>query len=132
MASFIYISKRYTATQEQIISDYFNSKGTDKDSLIELRTSNVSKIIKLLRAGDKLYLANFSYIGDSLTEIYFYLKNLYNKNVTVIQCKDGKAIDEKTLWCIRIAMEAEKESIEEWIEKMRKNWLEKRRMEKGG
>jgi DNA invertase Pin-like site-specific DNA recombinase len=68
-------------------------------------------------ANDKIYISELSRLGRSMTDLFYIINYLCDKGVTVIQCKDGTIIENKSiggkalLFALSLAAEIEVQNI---------------------
>lgn len=92
------------AQQQQTIYDYFARMGISQDAITAIYKEKVSGLVKhterkladLLEAcadSDYIYVSELSRLGRSMVDIFAIVNEASGKGVTIIQCKDGSAIE---------------------------------------
>ena len=97
-------------SQKTIIKEYFNHNGfmynIDKMPKIEdfahkrdkkMKLKNIWLKIKNVPDGSTIYCSELSRLGCNMTEILNFINYCSERNITVIQCKDGSKIENNTI-----------------------------------
>ena len=94
--------------QMHTIQGYFTRMGIGQDTITAIYSEKVSGTVKhterklatLLEqceSGDYIYMSELSRLGRSMSDLFAIVTEASERNITIIQCKDGSAIENKSI-----------------------------------
>lgn len=114
--------------QQHCINEYFARAGIDPANIDAIVVEKISgtvnhterklaDLIKRCESGDTIYISEMSRLGRNMSDLFAIVTECTNKGVSVIQCKDGTAIENNSiagkalLFALGLAAEIEVQNI---------------------